>query len=191
MKLPLFLLSLLLAAMTLPAPTLEWDAPSPADPTIVGYHLWWGTVSQNPSQFQDAGLALTATVPDESFPVGITIFFVARSYNATGIESVNSNEVSWVRAAPTPTPTPTPSPTPKPPENLRFKLSVLGGRGSGDYEPGQQVRVRANRPPHRYVFDRWIGDWQILSNPFLAWTSATIPWMDTVIQATYTTFKFN
>lgn len=180
---PLIILLLLWSLHPSPAPTLEWDAPSPADPTIVGYRLYWGTISGLPGDFEDVGMALTATISDDSFPFGATIFFVARSYNAQDVESVNSNEVQWTRAMPTPTPSP--SPTPLPPENLRIKLTVINGRGDGSYLVGQQVRVRAERVPHRFVFVRWIGDWVILANPFFAVTSATIPSMDVLIQATY------
>ena len=48
-------------------------------------------------------LALFAAVPDTIAPMGATVFFVARSYNAQGLESVNSNEVQWTRPMPTPT----------------------------------------------------------------------------------------
>ena len=86
---------------------------------------------------------------------------------------------------PTPTPVPTPSPTPSPPQNLRFHLSVVNGTGDGDYVVGRQVRVRADKAPKNFVFLRWIGDWVIVANPFLSTTTATIPAMDVVIQATY------
>ena len=86
---------------------------------------------------------------------------------------------------PTPTPAPTPSPTPQPPENLRFRLTVIDGRGNGNYRVGRQIRVRANRPPEDFVFRRWSGDWVILANPFLMVTTATIPSMDVLIEATY------
>jgi len=182
---PLIFLLLLWSFQPAPAPTLEWNAPSPADPTIVGYRLYWGTISGLPGDSQDAGMALTATVPDDSFPFGVTIFFVARSYNAQGVESVDSNEVQWTKPMPTPTPTPSPSPTPLPPESLRIKLTVINGRGDGAYRVGQQVRVRADRVPQKFAFVRWIGDWVILANPFLVVTTATIPSMDVLIQATY------
>jgi len=181
-------LVLLLSITMSSAVTLEWDAPAPVDPTIVGYRLYWGTVSGLPADFQDAGMSLTATVPDDHFPFGVTIYFVARSYNAQGVESVNSNEVQWTRAMPTPTPTPAPSPTPQPPENLRFKLTVVNGSGDGQYLVGEQVLVKANQPPNNWTFMRWFGDWVILANPFIAVTTATIPSTDTWIWARY---KYN
>lgn len=166
--------------------TLEWDAPDPPDASIVGYRLKWGVESGLPTHELDTGLAQSGTIPDTEFSFGITYYFVAVSYNAEGIESVFSNEVAWVRpAAPTPTPTPSPSPTPRPPTNLRTKLSVTNGSGSGTYRVGQQVVVKAYPPPRRFAFYRWIGDWVILSNPFLATTSATIPSVDVAIQAIY------
>jgi hypothetical protein len=171
----LFLLASLLPA---PAPTLEWNAPANAT-GIVGYRLYYGTISQAQAQSVDSGLALFASVPDDSVPFGGTLFFVARSYNAAGQESANSNEVSWTRAMPTPTP------VPSPPENLRIRLSVVNGRGDGLYRVGEIVRVRADKPPKAMAFRGWIGDWVILANPELSMTTATIPSMDVLIQATY------
>jgi hypothetical protein len=178
-------LVLLLSITLSSAVTLEWDAPTPPDPTIVGYRLYWGTVSGLPGDFQDAGMSLTTTVSDDTFPFGVTIYFVARSYNAQGVESVSSNEVPWSRPMPTPTPTPTPSPTPQPPENLHLKLTVINGSGDGRYLVGEQVRVEAMRPPRNWAFIRWGGDWVILANPFLAVTTATIPSTDVFIRALY------
>jgi hypothetical protein len=190
MKLPrLFILSLLLFAFSglSRAVTLEWDAPVPPDLTIVGYRLKWGIQSGVPTQETDMGLAFSATIPDSEFSFNVTYYFVAVSYNADGLESVFSNEVAWQRPmpTPTPTPTPTPSPTPKPPENLRIKLTVVNGSGDGTYRVGQQVLVKANPAPRRYTFHRWIGDWVILSNPFLSTTTATIPSLDVAIAAIY------
>lgn len=164
--------------------TLDWDAP--LDATVTGYKLYWGVASGMETNFIDVGTATTGSVDIEMYPDGTTIYFVARSYNAQGIESEPSNEVAYTKQPPpTPTPTPQPSPTPKPPENLRFRLTVIKGSGSGEYPPGTLVRVTANPAPYRSFFVRWIGDYVILSNWFLPRTTATIPYRDTLVEAFY------
>lgn len=164
--------------------TLEWDPP--LDPTVTGYKLYWGVASGMETSFIDVDTATQGSVDIEAYPDGTTIYFVARSYNAQGIESEPSNEVAYTKQPPpTPTPTPQPSPTPKPPENLRFKLTVIKGSGSGIYPPGTMVRVQANPAPSRSFFVRWIGDRVILANWFLPRTTATIPYRDTLIEAFY------
>jgi hypothetical protein len=164
------------------AVTFAWDAPT--DTTgIAGYRLYWSTGGLPPVDFEDVGLALQATLADEIFPFGVTYTFVARSYAVAGNESVDSNAITWTRAMPTPTPTPIP--TPSPPQNLRFQLTVINGRGGGSYEPGTLVLVIANRAPKRYAFSRWGGDWVILANPYLARTTATIPYRDVSVEALY------
>jgi hypothetical protein len=64
-------------------------------------------------------------------------------------------------------------------------LLVENGTGSGSYDPGTTVLVSANAPPAGKHFAAWGGDAAILSNPFLATTSALIPWRDVAITATY------
>ena len=70
------------------------------------------------------------------------------------------------RIKPTPTSTVTPTPTPSPtPQSVRRRLTVNSGNADGHYYPVADVVVTANDPPRRYVFDRWHGDWEFLSNP--------------------------
>jgi PA14 domain/Divergent InlB B-repeat domain len=64
-------------------------------------------------------------------------------------------------------------------------LTVNNGTGSGSYDPGTTVLVRANAPPAGKHFAAWAGDTAILSNQFLATTSALMPWRDVAITATY------
>jgi Divergent InlB B-repeat domain/FlgD Ig-like domain len=64
-------------------------------------------------------------------------------------------------------------------------LTVNNGTGSGSYNPGTAVLVSANAPPPGRHFAAWAGDTAILSNPFLATTSALMPWRDVTITATY------
>ena len=67
------------------------------------------------------------------------------------------------------------------------RLEVAGGRGSGNYPPGRVVTVSANSPSTGAQFTGWTGDIAILSNPFLATTTALMPSMSVTITATYGT----
>jgi hypothetical protein len=165
------LLILLLLPATLSGVTLQWDAP--ADTTgIIGYRLYWGTTSGTYNNVRDVGMLLQATVDDAVYPGGTTLYFVARSYSADNTESANSNQVTFVK------------PT-QPPTNLRFMLNVVSGSGDGEYEAGTIVTVKADKLPRKYRFAQWIGDTEILTNPFSAQTTAIIPEHNASIQATY------
>jgi List-Bact-rpt repeat protein len=72
---------------------------------------------------------------------------------------------------------------PQPPGTHR--LDVEGGWGDGTYPAGTMVTVNADLPPVGQQFSRWTGDIVILSNPFLATTTALIPSMNVGIAATY------
>jgi formylglycine-generating enzyme required for sulfatase activity len=72
---------------------------------------------------------------------------------------------------------------PQPPGTHR--LDVEGGSGDGTYPAGTVVTVSADPPQE---FARWTGDIAILSNPFLATTTALIPSMNVRITATYRAF---
>lgn len=79
--------------------TLAWDAS--AGPTVTGYKVYWGT---SPSQYTntvDAGNNLQVTILGLSF--GVTYYFAATAYDATGDESGFSNEISYRFAIPPPT----------------------------------------------------------------------------------------
>ena len=80
------------AASLFLAVVLAWDPPP--DPSVTGYRVWWGTVSGLHGDSSDAGPATTKTLSDDIFWPEVTYYFVARSYNAAGIESSDSNEVS-------------------------------------------------------------------------------------------------
>jgi hypothetical protein len=64
-------------------------------------------------------------------------------------------------------------------------LAVNGGTGSGFYEPGRTVLVRANPPPEGQEFLAWRGDTAILANPSLESTSALMPSTNVEITANY------
>ena len=103
---------------------------------------------------------------------------------------------SVTAAEPTPTPTPTPVPSPTATrtssaslmETLALgthKLTVNEGGGSGRYVPGTVVKVTADEPLARKKFAGWSGDTEILANPFVPTTTATMPSIDVTITATY------
>ena len=64
-------------------------------------------------------------------------------------------------------------------------LTVNKGSGAGNYSAGKIVTVSANASPAGKQFDRWMDDWVILSNPFIATTTATMPDQDVAITAAY------
>ncbi|HEY5706112.1 MAG TPA: PA14 domain-containing protein [Terrimicrobiaceae bacterium] len=66
-----------------------------------------------------------------------------------------------------------------------YTLTVNNGSGDGDYATGTIVTVNADPPPVGQQFKEWSGDITILSNPFLATTTALIPSMDVTVEATY------
>jgi cytochrome c peroxidase len=61
-------------------------------------------------------------------------------------------------------------------------LTVDNGRRSGQ---GKVVTVTADPPPPGKKFAGWSGDIQILANPSLSTTTATIPSIDVTVSATY------
>jgi len=72
--------------------TLAWNAVS----GVAGYRLQYGTASGSYDQTTDVGNTTTAAV--SSLTPGVTYFFVATAYNAAGLESLPSNEVSFTTA---------------------------------------------------------------------------------------------
>jgi hypothetical protein len=70
--------------------TLAWS-PSP-DNTVVGYNLYYGEVVGTLTNKLNAGPALTATVTNLS--AGVTYFFFATAYDASGVESEPSNFIT-------------------------------------------------------------------------------------------------
>jgi hypothetical protein len=64
-------------------------------------------------------------------------------------------------------------------------LTVNGGTGSGQHDAGTMVTVTANPAPSGQQFAGWSGDIQILANPFMPTTTATMPSIDVTITPTY------
>lgn len=75
------------------AVTLAWDA-SP-DANVNGYAIYYGTNSGNWTTRVDVGNVTNCTI---TLPVGsnVTYFFVATAYTPEGVESLPSNEVSYM-----------------------------------------------------------------------------------------------
>ena len=70
-------------------------------------------------------------------------------------------------------------------DSAKITLIVEKGKPSGNYETGSQVIVTADAAPPGAKFASWAGDVEILANPLLAITTATIPFMAVKITATY------
>jgi beta-glucosidase len=64
-------------------------------------------------------------------------------------------------------------------------LTVNNGRGSGHHVAGTFVTVTADAPPAGQQFAGWSGDTEILANPSVTTTTATMPSIDVTITATY------
>jgi hypothetical protein len=71
--------------------TLEWDPNSETD--LAGYRIHYGTSSGNYTARKDVGNLVTCTVTD--LTPGVTYYFAATAYNASGLESGYSNEVIY------------------------------------------------------------------------------------------------
>jgi hypothetical protein len=144
--------------------TLAWDRNAEQD--IANYRLYYGTQSGRPSQSLGVGNVTTATITNLND--GTTYFFAIAAVNTVGLEGPLSNEVSYT--------------TPNPAAHV---LTVNSGSGNGSYVAGTIVTVSANAPPAGKEFDRWLDDWVILSNPWMARTTATMPYQDVTITPSY------
>jgi hypothetical protein len=90
------LFGFLLPAQAATSLTLAWD-PSGAS-GIRGYRLHYGTASHSYSQTNDLGNTTTTTV--SNLLPGQTYYFVVTDYNTAGVESIDSNEVSFTVSTP-------------------------------------------------------------------------------------------
>lgn len=75
--------------------TLEWDANSPED-GVVGYRVYFGTSPRGYTDVVDVGSSITHTLthPLNETLCGVTIYYAVTAYNAEGLESEFSEEVS-------------------------------------------------------------------------------------------------
>ena len=83
-----------MALANIPDSTLAWD-PS-TDPSVTGYRLYYGTASGSYTQQVDVGNSSTAPLPN--LTPGTTYYFVVTAYDASNVESVPSNEVTFTVA---------------------------------------------------------------------------------------------
>src|SRR3979490_2543186 len=94
--------------------TLAWDASPGSD--VAGYKLYYGTDSGSSSQIVNVGTATIALVTNLN--KATKYFFSVIAYNAAGLESVRSNEVSITTLSDV------------------FSLTVIDGSGDGSYTAG-------------------------------------------------------
>lgn len=71
--------------------TLGWQAST--DPSVVGYDLYYGTVSGQYNHKIPITSGTSVTV--SNLIEGVTYYFVVTAYSSSGLESVPSNEVSY------------------------------------------------------------------------------------------------
>ena len=87
------ILALLALSPVAGAVTLAWDAST--DATVVGYKLHFGAASGKWTIHVDIGNVTTARTTIPPLTAGATYFAVVTAYNAAGVESLPSNEVSF------------------------------------------------------------------------------------------------
>jgi hypothetical protein len=99
----LFLALLLNPVQALSVPgnvlTLAWDRST--DSSVTGYRIYYGAASRNYTNSIVVGNVTTNAVP--GLMSGVTYFFAVTAYNASGLESIFSNETT--HTAPTGLPT--------------------------------------------------------------------------------------
>lgn len=82
---------------------LSWNAAN--DPTVKGYALYYGLLTQSTPNRADVGTNLNCTI--SNLVVGTTYRIYAVSYNIFGAESVPSNELLYTPPTPVTVPNPT------------------------------------------------------------------------------------
>jgi len=78
--------------------SLAWDS-SPSS-GVTGYRVYMGTASGNYTSNVAAGNATTTTL--SGLTSGTTYFFAVKAYNASGVESAFSNEISFTPGSTSP-----------------------------------------------------------------------------------------
>jgi formylglycine-generating enzyme required for sulfatase activity len=72
-----------------------------------------------------------------------------------------------------------------------FPLTVNDGTGSGGYTNGSPVVITANAPGEHYVFYRWTGDTNGVTDVFASSTTLVMPATGVVVTATYTPMLYD
>ncbi len=76
------------AGMTVP---LAWNAST--DPTVAGYNVYYGTAPDSLTNSVSVGSVTGAAIT--GLAEGVTYYFAAAAYNATGLQGPLSNEVAY------------------------------------------------------------------------------------------------
>ena len=110
------LIALLISTVCSFATTLQWTW---SEENLGGFRIYYGTESGKSVAVVDNGKSPTLNIDGlvEAQVPDTTLYFMVTAYDAAGIESKKSNEVSHRKpptSTPTPTPVPTPTPTPTP-----------------------------------------------------------------------------
>ena len=71
--------------------SIQWDPNS--EPNLAGYRVYYGGASGSYASTFDAGMATQASIPN--LTVGQTYYFAVTAYDANGLESIPSAEISY------------------------------------------------------------------------------------------------
>jgi hypothetical protein len=120
--------------------TLAWDANS--EPDIADYVLRYGKKEEKTNKSVNVGNTTVATVSD--LDDGTTYYFTVIARNTLRMESPPSNEVSY-----TTPPEASPGDNGERPDRKHpgYRLTVVNGTGSDEYDEGTRVVVNATGLP--------------------------------------------
>jgi hypothetical protein len=122
-----------------PSITLAWD-PS-ADPSVIGYRVYYGGATRAYTNSVSAGSATTLTI--SNLTIGTTYYFAATAYDTNGIESDYSSEVSGAVNLPNQAPTLNVIGNVTINENASSQTVNLSGISSGATNENQALTVTA------------------------------------------------
>jgi hypothetical protein len=90
--------SMLVPAMAIAEPTLEWD---PSTGEVNGYRVVYGTTPTELTEQKDVGNSTRYSLNNLPLKDSTTYYFAVRAYNGSG-ESPDSNHISWTSGDSTP-----------------------------------------------------------------------------------------
>ena len=70
-------------------------------------------------------------------------------------------------------------------KEIKYKLTVINGMGSGYYLPNSKITIYSNKPDSSYIFSKWTGDTIYLSDNYNDTSIVTIPYMDITLIAEF------
>ncbi|HEY5743597.1 MAG TPA: PA14 domain-containing protein [Terrimicrobiaceae bacterium] len=153
-------------AGALESATLAWNASSGGN--VSGYKVYYGTTSGSRGQSLEVGNVTSAIVPNLN--PATRYFFSVTTYNAGGLESVPSNEVSHTTGT-----------------DLYvfsvWSMEMVTGIMLPEHKFWSAPMLRPKAPP----LLAGTGEYVILANPLLSTTTATIAFRDVAVTASYTT----